>query len=101
MGGSNLGINITGTSRLLFVGLSRSNKLGEYLETEGELLPAGQGMIGCKTFPDEVGSERKQAWPRVREHEFRELLIQLMEVYQSTLEQRNGDGNVIFTLEAS
>ena len=31
--------SITGASRLLFVGLPRSDKLGEYLEAEGKLVP--------------------------------------------------------------
>ena len=88
-------------SRLLFIGFSRTNKLGEYLKTEGELLPSSQGRIRCEALPDEVCGEREQARPRVCEHEFRELLIQLANGNQSSLELRNGDGNVVFALKAS
>ena len=94
-------INVTNTPRLLFVRLSRSDKLREYLEAEGELFPASEGRVGCETFPNKVCGEREQAWPRMCEHEFRELLIQLVDSDQSTLEQRNSNGNVVFTLEAS
>ena len=94
-------INVTNTPRLLFVRLSRSDKLGEYLETEGELFPASKGRVGCEALPNKVCGEREQAWPRMCKHEFRELLIQLVNADQSTLDQRNSDGNVVFTLEAN
>lgn len=99
--GSVLPINVTTTSCLLFVRLSRGDKLGEYLEAEGELIPTSKGRIGCEAFPNEVRGECEQAWPRMRKHEFRKLPIQLVNTDQSTLEQRNGDGNVVFTLETN
>ena len=75
MGRSNSLIDVTNTSCVLFVGLPRSNELGEQFKTEGELFPASQGRIGCEALPNEVGGKRKQAWPRMGEHEFRELLV--------------------------
>ena len=51
--------NVIDALCLLFVGLPRRDKLSEYLETEGKLLPTSQGGLGCKTLPDEVCGERK------------------------------------------
>ena len=98
------GQNLPQTSdvlHLLFVGLPCSDKLGEYLETEGKLVPTSQRGIGREALPDKVCSVRKQAGSCVCIHELSQLLVQLLKGDQSALEQRNSDGNVVFTLEAS
>ena len=59
VGGSNSSISVIDTLRLLFVGLSRSGKLGEHLKTKGELFPASQGGIRRETLADEVCGECK------------------------------------------
>ena len=94
-------VDTPGTLCSLFVSLARSGKLGEYLKAEGELVPESQGGIGCETLSNEIRGESQQARPRMGKHEFRQLLVQLPNRDQSTLEQRNGDGNIVFTLEKS
>ena len=51
---SNSIVGVTSTSRSLFIGLSRRGKLGKDLEADGELVPPGQGRVGCETLSNEV-----------------------------------------------